>query len=83
MRSLQVLLLHGETDRVVPVSDAYEIHANRRSDEDVTLIVYTRCDHDSVERIEAAVPHILSFLARITGGGPRRVTREREAEPAV
>lgn len=78
-----VLLLHGETDRVVPVSDAYAIHANRRTDEDVSLIVYTRCDHDSVERIEAAAPHILSFLSRVTGGGPRSARPERTAEPAA
>jgi dipeptidyl aminopeptidase/acylaminoacyl peptidase len=77
-----VLLLHGEDDRMVPVSDAYAIHANRRTDEDVSLIVYTRCDHDSVERIEAAAPHILAFLSRITGGGPLRHPPVRQAEPA-
>lgn len=77
-----VLLLHGEVDRVVPVSDAYAIHANRRTDEDVSLIVYIHCDHDSVDRIEAAAPHILSFLSRVTGG-PRPTRPERTAEPAM
>lgn len=66
-----VLVLHGEDDRMVPVGDAYIIHGNRRSDEDCELIVYTRCDHDSVERIEVAGPDILRFLSRVTGGGPR------------
>lgn len=66
-----VLLLHGENDRTVPVSEAYAIHANRRTDEDVSLIVYTRCDHDSIERVAAAAPDINAFLARVTGG-PRR-----------
>ncbi|SOD99136.1 alpha/beta hydrolase [Caenispirillum bisanense] len=66
-----VLLLHGEDDRMVPVADAYAIHGNRRTEEDVELVIYTRCDHDSVERIEVATPTINAFLARVTGGGPR------------
>lgn len=65
------LLLHGEDDRMVPVADAYTIHGNRKTDEDCELIVYTRCDHDSVDRIEVAAPAINAFLTRVTGGGPR------------
>lgn len=79
-----VLLLHGEDDRMVPVADAYRIHGNRKTDDDVDLIVYTRCDHDSVDRIEVAAPAIIGFLARVTGGGPRwRSPREKaEVVPA-
>lgn len=78
-----VLLLHGENDRMVPVSDAYAIHANRKTDDDCALIVYTRCDHDSVDRIEAAAPHINAFLAHVTGGGPRWQRAEAAARDPV
>lgn len=83
-----VLLLHGENDRTVPVSDAYTIHANRKTDDDCTLIVYTRCDHDSVDRISVAVPHINAFLARVTGGPRWRPVApagspEKQTEPAA
>ena len=73
-----VLLLHGERDTTVPLSDAYRLQAQAPSRS--TLVVMPDADHSSVEALDGARPAVLSFLrdagvigaARSTGGAALR-----------
>lgn len=55
-----VLLLHGQHDTTVPVSDAYRLHA--RAPRSSTLVVLPDADHNSVEALAGATPTLLGFL---------------------
>ncbi|MGV1037340.1 MAG: alpha/beta hydrolase [Candidatus Nanopelagicales bacterium] len=62
-----VLLLHGERDTTIPLSDAYRLHA--QAPDHSTLVVMPDADHDSIEALEGVTPAVLNFLhsARVTG----------------
>ncbi len=58
-----VLLVHGDADRVVPISDARDlIAACPRADLDLLTVSGAR--HASVDRIEQHSPQLLDFLVR-------------------
>lgn len=56
-----VLLVHGEADLHVPLTDAETIHANGGH---ITLLRLPDVTHDSVEDIERHGHHVLEFLRR-------------------
>ena len=55
-----ILLLHGQRDTTVPVSDAHHLHA--RAPDRSTLVVLPESDHNSVEALQGAKPALLDFL---------------------
>lgn len=63
IRNIQcpVLLVHGNEDRCVPVSDAEAIHA-QRAHRQVELLTLPGAEHDSVEHIERHGAEIITFL---------------------
>ncbi len=65
-----VLLAHGIDDQMVPVSEAYEIYANRR-DERVHLLLMPG-SHDEYGEIERHIGTVIGFLddaMRVSPGG--------------
>ena len=57
-----VLLLHGERDTTVPVSDAHRLHA--RAPEHSTLVILRNADHNSVEALDGEQQTVQDFLRR-------------------
>lgn len=57
-----VLLLHGQQDTTVPVSDAYRLRA--RAPERSTLVILPDADHTSVEALDGAQQALQDFLRR-------------------
>ena len=62
--SCPVLLVHGENDRTVPVSDAHEIYAQRTSDR--VRLLTLKGDHDSSHEILRHAAELVSFLDQAT-----------------
>ena len=62
-----VLLVHGSDDAIIPVSEAREIHAQRRSDA-VQLLILTG-EHDSSAELERHADKLLAFLNQATRTG--------------
>ena len=62
-----VLLVHGSDDTIVPVSEAHEIHAQRRSDA-VQLLILPG-EHDSSDELECHADKLLAFLNQATRTG--------------
>ena len=54
------LLLHGQQDTTIPISDAHRLHA--QAPDHTTLLILPEADHDSVEELPGARPALLSFL---------------------
>lgn len=63
-----VLLVHGDEDRAVPVSDFNEIAANCNPQKDETLLV-VGAHHGSIDKIEAHADVLVRFLQRAFGTG--------------
>jgi len=55
-----ILLLHGQRDTTVPISDAHRLHA--QAPDHTTLLILPEADHNSVEELPGASPALLSFL---------------------
>ncbi|HEY5185047.1 MAG TPA: alpha/beta hydrolase [Actinomycetes bacterium] len=66
-----VLLVHGQRDTTVPLSDAYRLHA--QAPENSTLVVLPGAEHNSVEALDGAKPAVLAFIstAGVTGSPDR------------
>lgn len=62
-----VLLVHGSDDTIIPVSEAREIHAQRRSDA-VQLLILPG-EHDSSAELERHADKLLAFLNQATRTG--------------
>ncbi|WP_413439298.1 alpha/beta hydrolase [Sulfuriferula sp. GW1] len=62
-----VLLVHGSDDTIIPVSEAREIHAQRRSDAAQLLILPG--EHDSSAELERHADKLLAFLNQATRTG--------------
>lgn len=62
-----VLLVHGSDDTIIPVSEAREIHAQRRSDAVQLLILPGK--HDSSAELERHADKLLAFLNQATRTG--------------
>ena len=62
-----VLLVHGSGDTVIPVSEAREIHVQRRSDA-VQLLILPG-EHDSSAELERHADKLLAFLNQATRTG--------------
>lgn len=55
-----VMLLHGQQDTTVPVTDAYQLHD--RAPDNSILVVLPDADHFSVEALQSAGPDLTRFL---------------------
>ncbi len=62
-----VLLLHGDRDTTVPVTDAYELHA--QAPRGTRLLIVEGADHAIGAHIDAVIPAVDVFLraAGVTG----------------
>jgi pimeloyl-ACP methyl ester carboxylesterase len=65
--SAPVMLVHGDADQVVPLSDLYRLTA---ANPDATHLVVPGGGHDSLEPYEPSIPRITAFLtAHLEGDG--------------
>lgn len=55
-----VLLLHGDRDATVPVTDAFRLHAEAPGHS--RLVVLPDADHNDLEALDGATPALLDFL---------------------
>jgi dipeptidyl aminopeptidase/acylaminoacyl peptidase len=62
--SCPILLIHGEEDATVPVSEAYEIYA-RRSGDQVQLKIVAG-SHDDYADLDRELPALVAFLCGIS-----------------
>lgn len=83
-----VLLLHGQCDRTVPLSDAYRLHA--LAPQNSTLVVLPDADHNSLEALDGATKSSSSSATRsaspscvTTPPGGRRLWRGLRASSTV
>lgn len=64
-----VLLLHGQRDTTIPLSDAYRLHA--AAPDHSFLVVMPNADHNSIEALDGVTPAVLSFLREANVTRPR------------
>ena len=68
--SCPVLLVHGEQDESVPLSDARQIYANRPDDR-VELLLLPETGHDSRDAISVHGESLIAFFRRSMGGAKK------------
>ncbi len=76
-RSAPALILHGDADRCVPVSQAHELHSAWRSHGvESELVVYPREGHQVTE-----LDHILDQRTRVTDWFARHLASKSSTSP--
>lgn len=62
--STETLLIHGETDNMIPPLHTYNLHGER-SGNHIQLLIVTHCSHDSVVRLRSILSEVDGFLNEI------------------